>query len=366
MFIYIAIAILLFFFAYTTKGSKSGDKIYLMMTIVLILFDGLRWESGSDWDNYYSYFNYCLLGDNSHFEIGYALINKAIRLITSNYTWFLIIHALILYGSVRLFFKKNSIYPLLSLALFFSFFVSYQGMNRQFLAVSVCLLAYNFLVENKKLPFILLVVTGSLFHISAFFFLIGLFFTKQFKNKTYAVFLIITIVIGNLGFVKTVINVGLSFVDMRFALLLDFYSDQEQAELSLVGIIVAYFRRLLCIVPMLFYMKKHTLPKTIQLAFNFYFIGFVTYIIFNGTVLQIMVSRGNVYFMIFECLLFPYILYVYKKKISTLLLFTSLTIFALANMIKGLQYYDVLGKNQNPFIPYKSIYYNTDVRKNTR
>jgi len=365
MLVYIIVATILFCFALPPRKQSRQNRIFFWLSILLILFDGLRWESGTDWDNYYQYFVNCLQGDNSHFEIGYLVFNRVIRTLTSSYTIFLLVHAFVLYLCLGLFLKKNSLAPIFSLALYFVLFVSYQGMNRQFLAVCFCLLAFNFLVEGKKSIFIILVLIGGLFHVTSFVFLLGLFFKNQYKNRTYIVIILGAIIIGNLGFVKSVIDMGVGSLGLRVSLLLDFYSLQEQISQSLLGVLFAYIRRLICLVPMLFYMNRNRLPQSILLAFNYYFIGFIVYILFNGTVLQVMVSRGNVYFMIFECILIPFMMYVYQKKIPRVALFFMIYLLSIVNMVKGIQFYDILGHNNNPFIPYKTIYYNTDVQKNT-
>ena len=174
MIIYILVATVLFYVAYIAKGLRYQKKAYLCLSIMLVLFDGLRWESGTDWGNYYQYFTTCLMGDNSHFEVGYQTINRVVRSLTSSYTIFLLILAVALYTCLGLFFKKNSVAPILSLALFFALFVSYQGMNRQFIAICFCLIAYNCLEDKMNICFIILVLIGSIFHITAFLFLLGL------------------------------------------------------------------------------------------------------------------------------------------------------------------------------------------------
>ncbi len=365
MVIYIIVATFLFGVAFFVRLPNKHKGAYLLLSLILILFDGLRWESGTDWENYYQYYSYSLQEDNRHFEIGYLIINRLIRSITYNYTVFLLIHALCLYLCLGTFFKKNSYAPLLSLALFFVLFVPYQGMNRQYLAICFCLIAFNYLIDGRKRLFTILVLLGCLFHVTAFIFLIGLVFRRQYKNLTYILLIVSAILVGNLGFVKAIVDMGVSSLGPRVSLLLDFYSQQDLSEQSFWGLLFAYFRRLSILIPMFFHMQKNKLPRTIVLAINYYFVGFIVYILFNGTALQIMVSRGNVYFMLFECLLIPYLIYVYRRKLSKEFLFLAVYLVSIGSMVKGIQHYDVLGKGQNPFIPYKTIYYNTDVQKNT-
>ena len=56
---------------------------------ILVFQDGFRWETGTDWDPYYYFFENLTLSitpEDSDFDIGYVLFSYLIRVFTDNYT----------------------------------------------------------------------------------------------------------------------------------------------------------------------------------------------------------------------------------------------------------------------------------------
>lgn len=74
-----------------TESSKKMTALMVLPFIMLIVQDGFRWEIGTDWEPYYTFFeNVNILGDDTEFEIGYVYLNEFISSIGGNYTLFLI------------------------------------------------------------------------------------------------------------------------------------------------------------------------------------------------------------------------------------------------------------------------------------
>lgn len=244
-------------------------------------------------------------------------------------------------------------------------FLPYQGMNRQFLAIAICLLAFRYLVENNNKMFVLFVVAACFFHSSALIFLISLLLTKRYSFHTYLYTLLIVVAIGIVGVVQFILDFGLNMLSGHIAYLLNFYSAENVESAHGLGLVLAYARRLLWIVPVIYKMSKSEfeIPRAIVIAFNLYFFGCLLYIIFNGSILQIFVSRALLYFTIFECLLIPFIIFTVKSDLKRLFLYVVVFFYGIFTLYKGLQSYDFGG--QSPFVPYKTLYYNTDVPKIT-
>lgn len=364
--IYVLLAFFLFLLSLTDWGNSTQPfKNCVLSTsiIILILFDGLRWESGTDWHAYYPLFLNSLSDNNDIYEIGYIYLNSIIRYLTNDYTVFLLLHACLMYGGLSSFFKRYSLKPIFSLFLFYVLFLPVQGMNRQFLAIVICLFSLKFLLNGQKKYFVLIVLFASLFHSSAPLFLFALFSTKQYRVKTYILSIVLVAFLSNLGFVEYATNKALGTLTGSAAFRLAFYSNEENfvQEFSLTSLIVAYFRRLLWLIPFFIAITKREIDKKYLVFFNMYFWGFLIYLLFNGSILQILVARGGIYFNIFECVIIPYILIMCRKRIPVLLCTWMVFFYGILLMNKGIHSYDEDGKNV--FLPYKSLFINQDVRK---
>jgi len=91
-------------------------------------------------------------------------------------------------------------------------------------------------------------------------------------------------------------------------------------------------------------------------------VGLIIYLIFNGSMLQILVSRASIYFNMFEIILIPYVIVNFRRRLSLRLLYIVVYFYGILTMTKGINQYDMPGGN--PFIPYKTIYMNQNVQKN--
>ena len=91
--------LLLFFIALVMSINKQRSlPLFLFLFVLFVLHDGLRWDTGTDWDNYYNYFQHCLYNRWEHFEVGYCILSELIREITDSYTVFCLFMRL-LYGN---------------------------------------------------------------------------------------------------------------------------------------------------------------------------------------------------------------------------------------------------------------------------
>ena len=119
-------------------------------------------------------FNEILQGKTTSNEIGFSLYLKLISLITSNYTIFFLFNGIIIFGALLHFSYKHTN----NRFVFFFLYVTLGTYNfaltglRQALAMSICLLAVELVSKRKLIPFLLCIFLASLFHKSAWIFLI--------------------------------------------------------------------------------------------------------------------------------------------------------------------------------------------------
>lgn len=330
---------------------------------LLIFQDGFRWETGTDWDPYHTFFEELTISaqpEDSDFDIGYVMFTYAIRSLTDNYTIFLTLFALLFYSAFFYFIFKCSKYPFTSLLVFYMATVYYMGMNRQFMAMIFYAFALVCLTENKKSRFLLLIAIGAFFHKTILMALIALFLNRKLNSILVICILTITILIAASGIVNK-LPVGI------FALLgeqagekMEYYSLNGDPT-SIASMILAIIRRLIWIVPLMVFDKRiEEKPKGYYLFFNLYLIGTVFYILCNGTILQIIVSRALIYFNVMEMFMIPAAFSLlrpnYGKLAATFVLVAYTTFFT----YKGFTGY---GKGTDYFLPYKGIFINTDYNR---
>ena len=198
MLIYIIVYSILIFACFfdTKKFSYKRKKIVLVfLIIILTLFKGLRWETGTDWEQYYDVFceaewsNIFLLmrATGTPMEFGYVFVNVLSKNIYENYTLFLIITNLFILISYYSFSFKYSKYPIIvfTTILFSTNFFPV----RQDLAISILLYAYHYLIIRKTKIFFILIFIATCIHNASFVFGI-LYFLRKFHFtliKTYII-----------------------------------------------------------------------------------------------------------------------------------------------------------------------------------
>ena len=218
MTVYYVTYILFFFFSYFfrhVKGDaekrRKGELIALIGTIVIIV--GLRHPSmGYDLQYGYtggyigSFHRIASLSWNSvvnltgwlNYERGYVLFNKLISYVSKDTQWLLFCCALISIVPIGVMIHKYSRDTLFSVLVYLGlpcFMIVFSGL-RQAIGIALCCLSYPYITEKKPLKFILCVLLASLFHYSAFFFLIAypVFHLRIRKNVRMVSILVIPLI----------------------------------------------------------------------------------------------------------------------------------------------------------------------------
>lgn len=336
--------------------------------IFLIFHDGFRWETGTDWIAYYDFFQKLTVDytiENSGFEIGYTVFMYLIRLITDNYSVYLIIHAIFFYSCFFYCIIKISKYPFVSILVFYTITLPYLGMNRQFLAMAIYSVGLVFFIKGKKLEFILTIALAFLFHRTAVIGLCVLFCNRKIKPFWLITIICFAIVISFSGIIN---RLGIYLVGLNFSgdinSKLDFYTNGGGgANVSYVSTILSLIKKLLWIGLLLVFRNKvDDKDQTYYTLLNIYILGSVLYIIFNNTILQIFVSRALLYFNIIEMFIIPYTLTIFKQNYGKLIIMIVLSFYCYINIKKGFDNYSIYGM-KDLFEPYKGIFINTDYQR---
>ena len=171
------------------ERKSLGRKSFWVPLIVLSLFAGMRsFHVGTDSWNYTSEFRSQLDVYNFQFdenvEMGYQILKYLLLRVTTEYHWLFLITSFIVVYCYLSIIKRYSVNYILSVFLFitsgvYTFF--FNGL-RQGLAMAVFSLALPFLLDRKIIPYVLVCLGASLFHITALF-MIPFYFLVNLEIK---------------------------------------------------------------------------------------------------------------------------------------------------------------------------------------
>lgn len=180
------------------ENNDKKKKYYcIFITIYLTFISGFRSYQGiscvgGDTEIYANMFERVSLMSfdkvlNTDFDTGFFIFIKCLSMIINSPTFMFVVIAGLFMSSVSILIYKYSKKPSLSYLLLFSFYYfqfSMTGM-RQTLAMATLFFSLIFLLENKRLEFIICVLLASTFHSTALIFLVVYFFKNIQLKKNY-------------------------------------------------------------------------------------------------------------------------------------------------------------------------------------
>lgn len=172
---------------YQLKLVRLNRTFYGIALIGIGLFAGLRFETGQDWPAYESFFQRIDLSQNlfepyfnerieqPQFEIGYYLLNYAIKYLGGTYSIVLLLASLFCVYAVYRFtyrFSVNRFY-ILTIYFSFSFLVLHFAQVRQSIAIAFILIGIDHYLRHRKILIGLAIcLTGLFFQYSAIVYII--------------------------------------------------------------------------------------------------------------------------------------------------------------------------------------------------
>lgn len=334
------------------EQSWEKTRLAILMALVwLVLYEGLRWEIGTDWEGYYDAFKN---EDNAHMGITYNSFMYCFKFISNNYTFFILLLSAISYTALGWLLLHYSPQPFISLCIYFCGMLGIMGSNRQLLALAVCLLSLHFIFKRRFFYFLLTILFASTIHITAFSFLPAYFLLNVSYNKrTILIIIGVVFVIGLLKLVNRIPFVEyLSLIDgMQSGTGLASYVEYNPGlSVSMLGSI----KRILFVYLALM-MKDVINDEKYNFFLLLYIFSCIIFLIFNGSVLQMVAGRGSAYYGVFECIVIAYIIsYAPVDFFRKELLWTVFFIFYLCMMWRDIHNYIIL-EGVDIFNPYKSV-----------
>ena len=215
----------IFFTLSEDRFLKSKKRMLVLAVLPMALLYGLRYEKiGNDTIGYVRFFETTVRklsfselfeSGDERFEIGFKLYTKIISLFSDSYTIYFIITAIILFGVLARFAYKYTENPFVVLYMFMTLgtYAFYETGLRQALAMTVCLLAVDFVHGKKIIKFVLTVLVAALFHRSAYIFLLlyPLAHIKRTPFKIIANVLAGLVAVGGFSFFQDLFNTWLGY-----------------------------------------------------------------------------------------------------------------------------------------------------------
>ena len=165
------------FYDLQSENKHMKKAILSFWVIVFTLFRGLRWDTGTDWDqflqvynqshwyNVFSYVRYVSDVGASHMDYGYMFLNALFHELGLGYTMFLLFTNFIIMWCYKDFCLKMTKYPILTMILLMN--VGMPFPVRQSISFAILLWGYQFLNKKDIRKYLLVVFCAFTIHKSA-------------------------------------------------------------------------------------------------------------------------------------------------------------------------------------------------------
>jgi hypothetical protein len=342
MFIYFFIFCLLISASIFESFRNIDKKYYIFFIFILILFVGLRFETGGDSSSYLMITSNFLLNPTIKLELALFIRSFSLfyfdTLALSDF-----IFSLIAFFSIYKF-CSNSNYKFTLLVFYFPFFIVHciMGYVDQAIAISLISFAFTFKIYSRN--FYLYLLLATLFHFSAILFFVYFLFTfLVIQNNNYRfkyVFLFIFLLLMTL---------------ITYKLFLNYSNYLSNFVTSKGGFIRELFFILIVTVPIIrFYKNKNFYNKKFQLINLLLFI-YIPYVLLTPFFYSnVFYDRINFYFIPLVVMMINFYLndiQINKKQVIMYNLYINFLVF-----IYFLSWFS-FSNNAKDWIPYKTIFY---------
>lgn len=307
--------------ALNRKNVKSSNSkiIYVFFIILFVILSACRWENGPDWDSYYvtwTWFpNISIKGE---LEPGYILLTSINHWLVNDYSFHILIMALITIVPVSIINYRYSPYPLFSLYVWYVCYIAHIFNVRQTIAISLIFCSIPLIINRKFIHYFIVVLISCLIHKTAFVALPIYWLWKVKINKNTAIICLIICCIISLFISNFIINFITILGGELFEAKLNFYLNEHsdstfgQKYSPLQMLIRGLFNRGILLI-LGFYLLDKIRKKNyfINGIINIYYCG--TIVFFILTPLSPAFARLITYYDLFQIILIPS-LFLYKMK----------------------------------------------------
>ncbi|MDY0193881.1 MAG: EpsG family protein [Aliarcobacter butzleri] len=288
---------------------KNTKLYYIIFLYFLILFAGLRYNIGVDYQSYIDFFNLILSGQDIYMEDSFILLVKFINFIGGTEQLLFFIYAFLTITFTSKFIEYFSQNKVLSLYIYFTFavfyFASFNGV-RQALAVAIFVYSIKFIIEKNLLKYILFIVIATFIHKTAILMLPLYFILNKKLNIMKFFFIALGYYVILQFFEQLILFIGISqaylnnfdsiegnginpFVYLLCLMFIFLYKVDFQYKV--LGLNLIFFAILLGITPLL-----TTIPSTYIVRMTSYFTFGILFILPNLMIVFNNKNLKNIYF----------------------------------------------------------------------
>jgi hypothetical protein len=313
---------------------------HLTILLIIVVIVGFRYNVGTDWLNYKSYYETQSGLDlyNYKQEYGFAFLMQLFQYYNISYSGFLIITALVPWVLIL----KAHYTKYLPLILFYLFtdghlFISMNAL-RQFISVGIFVYSIKFIINRKQLYYILTIIVASQFHTSALI-LISIYYLPYDRlenNKIWIILYLISFIYFLSPSIFDLLQSMVYYLITKIAILSHYRSYIELGRYNIQGIGgtglgVIYRVIVTCII---MYYHKDIVNKYPNSKY-YLIIMYIGAIIVNLFFSIQLIQRVNYYLLIIRPIALAYLYFtlhnsknVFKKLIQTGLIFCYILLFA--------------------------------------
>ncbi len=337
---------------------KRKKSFFWAFIFILIIFDGLRWQMGTDWFSYYNYFQIANNYFSPRFEPGFMLYTRLIRSFTENYSVYLLITTSAIYIGIFYTVFKITKFSLLSLFFLTGTIPWYSGSLRQLMASIFFTIALKAVIERKLKYYIILMLLGITFHVT------NLAFLPMYwlYGMTTSMFLTIFV---SLFAILSLMELKYSYFDI----LIHIFDPGKSIENRIGGTLAeshpafGLLRKVLTLIGYIYFWNRSKLfsnkdkPDQAKVKFFLYMTSFsVAFYIIGTYYISLFSSRLDIYTGIICASVLTGLLETsFKSKQTRVLLFVFVLILVII-FYSRLQMMDL-------FHPYSSIFYNINYHR---
>lgn len=175
---------------------------FILAALSFFVVSAFRYDVGYDYLNRYAV-DYIKLGRGipvKNLELGYKVLVEVCLIFTKDYAIIFIITSAIIIGLTFYTIYKESDSPIISVAIYFlsCFFFHSLNLMREYLAISIVLISYRYLIKRKYIPYVILSIIAFLFHSSSVVVIVGVFLCNKevFNIKRTIIISIILFIFG--------------------------------------------------------------------------------------------------------------------------------------------------------------------------
>lgn len=181
------------------KDYKIKIRAIKVLMVMFILFGGLRWQVGNDWQQYHDLFYLCDFQHIFNFdrygnggeslEPGFVFVNALVKSIFGEfYIYNILLQCFIQYTYLKFCERHSPKYPILLYSFIMALRPNYFAVRAGF-AICICFWAYQFIKEQNLKKFLLVVALGCSIHYQCIIF-IPFYFAGKIKMNMWIYFAI--------------------------------------------------------------------------------------------------------------------------------------------------------------------------------